>query len=146
MKTFEPKPKDIERKWRLIDAAGVPVGRLAVEVATILRGKHQPIFTRHIDTGDFVIVVNAAKAVLTGSKGKERVYRHSQWPGGLKSVSRAEEMARRPEEAVRRIVRGMLPHNALGENMIKKLKVYAGPDHPHEAQKPEPWTVAAGGA
>jgi large subunit ribosomal protein L13 len=144
MKTFEPKPNEIERNWHVIDAAGVPIGRLATAAAALLLGKHKPTFMRHLDAGDFVIVVNAAKAALTGGKGKERIYRHSHWPGGLKSISRADELARRPEEAVRRIVRGMLPHNALGRQRIKKLRVYAGPDHPHQAQKPTPY--ALGGA
>ena len=140
-KTYQPKETEIEKAWHVVDAAGMPIGRLAVEVAILLRGKHKPTFARHIDNGDFVIVVNAAKAVLTGTKAKEMVYRHSQWPGGLKSISRGAELVKKPEEAVRRIVRGMLPHNCLGENQIKKLRVYAGPDHPHEAQKPMPRTI-----
>lgn len=143
MKTYMAKKEEVERQWWVIDAADRPIGRLAAEVASILRGKHKPTFTPHVDTGDFVIIVNAARVVLTGRKGQERVYRHSGWPGGLKSVTRADELATRPEEAVRRVVRGMLPHNRLGDAMINKLKVYAGPDHPHEAQKPRPWTGPA---
>ncbi len=136
MKTFSAKPKEIEREWIVIDAAGRPLGRLAVEVAKILRGKHKPIFTPNQDTGDFVIVVNAAKAVLTGNKEQEPIHHHTGWPGVLKSVSRGEEFARRPEEAVRRVVRGMLPHTRLGDAMIRKLKIYRGAEHPHTAQKP----------
>ena len=139
MKTFSAKPEQIERQWQLIDAAGKPMGRLAVEIAKILRGKNKPIFTPNVDTGDFVIVVNASKVVLTGRKAAEPVYRHSGWPGALKSISRGDELARKPQEALRRVVRGMLPHNRLGDAMIKKLKVYAGPDHPHEAQQPVAW-------
>jgi large subunit ribosomal protein L13 len=118
------------------------MGRVAVEVAKLLRGKHKATFTPHIDTGDFVIVVNASQLVLTGGKGKEPVYRHSGWPGALKSVTRAAELERKPEEALRRVVRGMIPHNRLGDAIIGKLKVYAGPDHPHEAQKPVAWQPA----
>ena len=136
MRTFSAKPQNIERQWIVIDAAGRPLGRLAVEVAKILRGKHKPIFTPNQDTGDFVIVVNAAKAVLTGNKEQELVKHHTGWPGGLKSISRGEEFARCTEEAVRRVVRGMLPHNRLGDAMIRKLKVYRSQEHPHAAQKP----------
>ncbi|MCL5284069.1 MAG: 50S ribosomal protein L13 [Armatimonadetes bacterium] len=136
MRTYSAKPKEIERQWIVIDAAGQPLGRLAVEIAKILRGKHKPIFTPNQDTGDFVIVVNAARAVLTGNKEQEPIRHHTGWPGGLKSVSRGEELARRPEEAVRRVVRGMLPHNRLGDAMIRKLKIYRGAEHPHTAQKP----------
>lgn len=140
MKTFMAKAQEIERDWWVLDAAGQPLGRVAAEAAKLLRGKHKPTFTPHVDTGDFVIIVNAAKVVLTGRKSQEPVYRHSGWPGGLKSRTRGEELAGRPEEAVRRVVRGMLPHNKLGDAMINKLKVYAGPDHPHSAQGPQPWT------
>jgi len=143
MKTFSAKPEQIERQWYVVDAAGKPMGRLAVDVAKLLRGKHKPIFTPHVDTGDFVIVVNAAQIRLTGNKAEENVYRHSGWPGGLKWITRGDELARKPQEALRRVVRGMLPHNRLGRAMIKKLKVYAGPDHPHEAQKPVPWNPPA---
>src|SRR5215831_14226012 len=135
MKTYSAKPQDIERKWHVIDADGRPMGRLAVDVAKLLRGKHKPTFTPHMDTGDFVIVVNAAKLVLTGRKAGENIYRHSGWPGAIKSITRGDELAKKPEEALRRVVRGMLPHNRLGDALIGKLKVYAGPDHPHTAQK-----------
>jgi len=144
MKTYSAKPEQIERKWLVVDATGKSMGRLAVEVARVLRGKNKPIFTPHVDTGDFVIVVNAEQLVLTGGKASENVYRHSGWPGGLKTISRGDELARKPAEAFRRVVRGMLPHNRLGAATLKKLKVYAGPDHPHVAQKPETWVVAAG--
>lgn len=144
MKTYSAKPEEIERKWYVVDAAGKPIGRLAVEVAKILRGKNKPIFTPNQDTGDFVIVVNAAQAILTGNKAGEFVYHHTGWPGALKSITRGDELAKKPEKAVYRVVRGMLPHNRLGDATILKLKVYAGPDHPHEAQKPEMWMGVAG--
>jgi len=134
------KTETVERSWWVLDAADQPMGRLAAEAAKLLRGKHKPIFTPHVDTGDFVIVVNASRVVLTGRKDGELVYRHSGWPGGLKTKTRAEELAQSPEDAVRRVIRGMLPHNKLGDAMINKLKVYAGPDHPHEAQQPRAWT------
>ena len=137
MKTYQAKPQEIQRKWYLVDAADQPVGRLASQVAKILRGKHKPIFTPHVDTGDFVVVVNAAKARLTGNKSEEPIYWHTMYPGGLRSVSRGKLLAERPERAVTRAVKGMLPHNKLGARMIRKLKVYAGPEHPHEAQQPE---------
>lgn len=140
MKTFSAKPEELEKAWYVLDATGQSIGRLAVEAARLLRGKHKPEFTPHVDTGDFVIVINASQAVLTGnSKGAEKIYRHSGWPGGIKFITRAQEMDRKPQEAVRRVVRGMLPHNRLGDAMIKKLKVYEGADHPHEAQKPVAW-------
>jgi large subunit ribosomal protein L13 len=137
--TVSARPEDMEKErvWYVMDAADKPLGRLAVDAARILRGKHKPIFTPHVDTGDFVIIINAAKVALTGgTKSGEKIYRHSGWPGALKSLQRQEELAEKPEEAVRRVVRGMIPHNKLGDAIIKKLKVYAGPDHPHEAQKP----------
>ena len=143
MKTFSAKAGEIDRQWLVIDAEGKPIGRLAVEVAKLLRGKHKPIFTFHVDTGDFVIVVNAAKLVLTGRKAGENVYRHTGWPGALKTITRGDELAKRPEEAFRRVVKGMLPHNKLGDDMLDKLKIYAGPDHPHQAQKPVEWTSQA---
>jgi large subunit ribosomal protein L13 len=139
MKTFSAKSEDIERAWFVIDGAGRPMGRLAVEAAKLLRGKHKPIFTPHVDTGDFVIIVNADKVVLTGNKASEKIYRHSGWPGALKHITRGDELERKPAEAIRRVVRGMLPHNRLGDAMIKKLKIYAGADHPHAAQKPIDW-------
>jgi large subunit ribosomal protein L13 len=139
MKTYSAKLEQVERQWLLIDAAGQSMGRLAVDVATLLRGKHKPIFTPHVDTGDFVIVVNASQIVLTGRKAGEKVYRHSGWPGALKYITRGDELERKPEEALRRVVKGMLPHNRLGAAMIHKLKIYAGPDHPHQAQQPVSW-------
>jgi large subunit ribosomal protein L13 len=143
MKTYSAKPDQIEKQWYVIDAAGKSMGRLAVEIAKLLRGKHKPIFTQHIDTGDFVIVVNASQIVLTGRKASEKVYRHSGWPGALKHLTRGDELERKPEEALRRVVKGMLPHNKLGDAQIDKLKGYAGPDHPHAAQKPVEWTNPA---
>lgn len=137
MRTYTARPKDIERKWYVIDAAGKPIGRVAVEAAMLLRGKNKPMFTPHMDTGDFVVIVNAEKAVLTGNKAEEPIYWHTMYPGGLKSITRGKMLADKPEKAVQRAVKGMLPHNALGGQVIKKLKVYAGPEHPHEAQMPE---------
>ena len=143
MRTFSPKAGDIQRQWHVIDASDVVLGRLASHVATLLRGKHKPIFAPHIDTGDFVIVVNAEKVALTGNKlqGK-RVYRHSGYPGGISSQTYAELLSKHPERLVERAVRGMLPKNSLGRNMLRKLKVYAGPDHPHQAQRPTPFTIS----
>ena len=140
--TVSARPEDMEaqRAWVIMDATDKPLGRLAVDAAMILRGKHKPIFTPHVDTGDHVIIINAEKVVLTGvNKGKENVYHHTGWPGALKSVQRQDELAKRPEEAIRRVVRGMIPHNKLGDAIIKKLKVYRGPDPPHAAQKPVPY-------
>jgi large subunit ribosomal protein L13 len=138
MKTYVAKPSTIQKKWYVVDASGHTLGRLATVVADTLRGKRKPIYTPHIDTGDFVIVVNADKVVVTGKKlEQKRYYRHSGFPGGLKSETLASLLARRPEEVVRRAVRGMLPHNRLGRAQLRKLKVYAGPDHPHAAQNPE---------
>ena len=144
MRTYTPKPADVQRQWYVIDATDVVLGRLASHVATLLRGKHKPIFAPHIDTGDFVIVVNAEKVSVTGKKREEkRYYRHSGYPGGLRSRTLEELLARRPEEVIRRAVKGMLPRNRLGRAQLRKLKVYAGPDHPHAAQKPEPMEVDA---
>ena len=138
MRTFSPKPTDIQRAWHVVDADGLVLGRLATEVARVLRGKHKPIFAPHVDTGDFVVVVNASKIVLTSNKAeKKTVYRHSGYPGGLKERAYTDLLAKDPEEAIRRAVRGMLPKNTLGRNMLKKLKVYAGPEHPHQAQQPQ---------
>lgn len=138
MRTYSPKASEITRKWFVVDADGLVLGRLSTEVARLLRGKHKPIFAPHLDTGDHVIVVNAERVVLTSDKAdKKLVYRHSGYPGGLKSRTFAEAQAARPEEAVRRAVRGMLPKNRLGRQMLTKLKVYSGPDHPHSAQQPE---------
>ncbi len=143
MKTYVAKPQEIERRWYVVDAAGKPLGRIATRVAAILRGKEKPIFAPNQDTGDHVIVVNVAKAVLTGNKAEEPIYRHSGYPGGLKSTTRGKMLETQPEKLFYKAVRGMLPHNTLGEQMIDKLKVYAGPDHPHAAQQPEPleWKV-----
>ena len=142
MRTFSPTPQDITRTWHVVDADGMVLGRLATEVATILRGKHKPIYAPHIDTGDPVIVVNAAKIVLTAGKAERKLaYRHSGYPGGLRSESYADMLDSRPEEVVRRTVRGMLPRTRLGRQQLAKLKVYAGPDHPHAAQQPQPLDV-----
>ncbi|MDE3087058.1 MAG: 50S ribosomal protein L13 [Acidobacteriota bacterium] len=142
MRTFSPKPADITRSWHVVDADGVVLGRLATTVASLLRGKHKPIFAPHVDTGDHVVVVNAEKVVLTAGKADVKLaYRHSGYPGGLRSRSYAELLASDPAEVVRRAVRGMLPRNRLGRAQLSKLKVYAGPDHPHAAQQPEPYTL-----
>jgi large subunit ribosomal protein L13 len=142
VRTFSPKAGDIQRQWHVIDASDVVLGRLASHAAVLLRGKHKPIFAPHLDTGDFVIVVNAAKVALTGNKLQDkRVYRHSGYPGGISSMSYEQLLAKHPERLVERAVRGMLPKNSLGRNMLRKLKVYAGPDHPHEAQRPVPFTI-----
>ncbi len=141
--TISARPEDMEkdRKWYIMDATDKPLGRLAVDAAKILRGKHKPIYTKHVDTGDHVIIINADKVVMTGAtKGDESVYHHTGWPGALKSVKRQTELDKNPEEAIRRVVRGMIPHNKLGDATIKKLKVYRGPVHPHDAQKPEVFT------
>lgn len=138
MKSFVAKPNEIERKWYIIDAEGKKLGRLASEVASILRGKRNPMFTPHVDTGDHVIVINAEKIVLTGKKLDQKLYRyHTGHPGGLKEVSYKNIMANNPEKALQLAVKGMLPKNSLGRQMIKKLKVYQGTEHNHEAQMPE---------
>lgn len=142
MRTYSPKPADVQRQWYVIDATDVVLGRLASQVARLLRGKHKPIFAPHVDTGDFVIVVNADKVVLTGNKlQQKRAYRHSGYPGGLRSIPYSELMEKRPERVIEKAVKGMLPKNSLGRKMAKKLKVYAGPDHPHQAQKPVPFEI-----
>lgn len=142
MRTYTPKPGDTERTWYVIDATDVVLGRLASQVATLLRGKHKPSFAPHVDSGDYVIVVNAAKVALTGSKREDKIaYRHSGYPGGLKAVSYAQLLERFPERAVEKAVRGMLPKNTLGREQLKKLKVYAGPDHPHAAQQPQAFEI-----
>lgn len=142
MRTFSPKPNDVERQWYVIDATDVVLGRLASQVATLLRGKHKPIFAPHVDTGDFVIVINAEKIALSGNKlEQKKAYRHSGYPGGLRAVSYGELMEKRPDRAVEKAVRGMLPKNALGRKMAKKLKVYAGGEHPHQAQQPVPFQI-----
>lgn len=142
MRTFSPKAGDVQRQWHVIDAEDVVLGRLASHVAVLLRGKHKPIFAPHLDTGDFVVVVNASKVALTGNKLRDkRAYRHSGYPGGIRSVAYADLLARHPEKAVEKAVRGMLPKNTLGRNMLRKLKVYAGPEHPHQAQQPVPFEI-----
>ena len=141
--TYSPKASEIQRAWWVVDADGLVLGRLASEVARLLRGKHKPSFTPHLDTGDHVVIVNADKVVLTAGKAERKtVYRHSGYPGGLKAETFAHLLERRPEEAVRRTIRGMLPKNRLGRQMLTKLKVYAGPTHPHAAQQPQPLDVA----
>lgn len=141
MRTYSAKEQELTRKWYLLDAAHKPMGRVAVEAAKILRGKNKPIFTTHVDTGDHVIIINAEKAVLSGTKSKELIYWHSLYPGGIKSISRGKEMALNPERSMMRAVKGMLPHNKLGARMLKKLRVYRGPEHDQKAQKPEPVTT-----
>jgi large subunit ribosomal protein L13 len=137
MKTYTAKPREIEQTWYLLDAEGKTLGRLATQIADLLRGKGKPQYTPHIDTGDFVVVVNAERIHVTGNKLEQKLYyRHSGYPGGLRSRTLAEQLERRPEEVLRKAVKGMLPKNKLAARQIVKLKVYAGPDHPHEAQNP----------
>lgn len=144
MKTFSPKPSDIQRRWWVLDAEDRVLGRLAVEAARLLRGKHKPIFAPHVDCGDFVVIINASKIRMTGKKTAQKEFiRHSGYPGGLTRVSYTELLQTRPSLAVERAVKGMLPHNRLGRAMSTKLKVYDGPEHPHEAQKPEPYQAKA---
>ncbi len=139
MKTYSAKPGEIERRWLLVDAEGKTLGRLATQIADALRGKNKPQYTPHIDTGDFVVVVNAEKIAVSGKKLDEKIYyRHSGYPGGLRQRTLREQLERRPTEVLRKAVRGMLPRNRLARQQLTKLKVYAGPDHPHEAQQPEP--------
>lgn len=139
MRTYSPKAGDITREWYVIDAEGETLGRLATRVASVLRGKHKPTFTPHMDMGDHVIIVNAEKIVLTGAKAEQKRYHHhSGYPGGLRGVPFATMLDRRPTQAVETAVNGMLPKNRLGRQMAKKLKVYAGPEHPHAAQQPKP--------
>ena len=144
-RTFSPRPRDIHREWFVVDADGQTLGRLAAQIARVLRGKHKPIFAPHVDTGDHVIVVNAAKVRLTGRKREHKVaYHHSGYPGGLKATPYTVLLAQRPSRAVERAVRGMLPHNRLGRRMLTKLKVYDGPTHPHAAQQPRPLDLGPG--
>ena len=143
MPTYTPKPADITRAWHVVDAEGLVLGRVATEVARVLRGKHKPIFAPHVDTGDHVIIVNADKIVLTAGKAeKKMVYRHSGYPGGLRSQTYANLLVAKPTDAVRKSVRGMLPKGPLGRQMLRKLKIYAGPTHPHSAQQPNPLDIA----
>ena len=139
MRTYSPKASEIQRAWHVIDAEGLVLGRVCTEAARRLRGKHKPIFAPHLDTGDHVVIVNASKVVLTSGKADAKdVVRYSGYPGGLKRESYAKLLARKPEDAIRQSIKGMLPKGPLGRQMLKKLKVYAGPEHPHAAQKPEP--------
>lgn len=142
LKTFSAKKEDVTRKWHIVDAEGRTLGRMASEVAKILRGKHKPIFTPHVDTGDFVIIVNADKVRLTGAKMDEKDYHHhSGYPGGLKVVKFKSMLKDKPIVVVREAIKGMLPHNRLGRAVIRKLKVYEGPDHPHDSQNPQPLEI-----
>jgi large subunit ribosomal protein L13 len=138
VRTYVPKPAEIERAWHVVDADGMVLGRLATEVARVLRGKHRPIFAPHTDTGDHVVVVNADKVILTANKGEDKfAYRHTGYPGGLRKRSYGSLLENQPAELVRRAVRGMLPKNTLGRQQLSKLKVYAGPEHPHHSQRPQ---------
>lgn len=142
MKTYSAKASEIEQKWLLIDAENKVLGRLATEIANILRGKNKPVYTTHVDTGDFVVVINAEKIRLTGNKLRDKVYyHHTGYTGHLKSVTAKEMLAKKPTELIRLAVHGMVPKNSLGRQMIKKLKIYSGTEHPHSAQKPEPISV-----
>jgi large subunit ribosomal protein L13 len=142
VRTYTPKPGDVQRQWHVIDATDVVLGRLASQVAVLLRGKHKPTFAPHVDTGDFVVIVNADKVALTGNKlEQKRAYRHSGYPGGLRSESYVELLEKHPTKAVEKAVRGMLPKNSIARAQITKLKVYAGPEHPHQAQQPQPFEI-----
>lgn len=143
MRTYSPKPGDVNREWHVIDATDVVLGRLASQVAVLLRGKHKPIFAPHVDTGDFVIVINAEKIALTGQKREQKMdYRHSGFPGGLRATNYVELLATNPRRAIEKAVKGMLPHNKLSDAQITKLKVYAGDVHPHAAQNPKPHEIS----
>ena len=142
MRTYSPKPGDVQRQWHVIDAQNVVLGRLAVQTANLLRGKHKPTFAPHMDMGDFVIVVNAEKVALSGNKRADKLaYRHSGYPGGLRSIPIGELLEKDARKAIEKAVWGMLPKNKLGRAMLKKLKVYSGPDHPHTAQQPQPFEI-----
>jgi large subunit ribosomal protein L13 len=144
MKTFTPTPADVDRRWYVVDAAGVPLGRMSTQVARLLMGKHKPTYSPHMDMGDFVVVINAEKTVLTGKKEEQKVYyRHTGRPGSLRSETAGERRQRRPQMLVEDAVRRMLPKNRLGRALYRKLKVYAGSEHPHQAQQPEPFDVAS---
>jgi large subunit ribosomal protein L13 len=137
MKTYQAKKEELEQKWYVVDAEGKVLGRLAAELVKILKGKNKPTYTPHLDTGDFVIVVNAGKVSLTGKKLKDKIYyHHTGYPGGIKEMNAEKLLAKKPTEMIRMAVKGMLPKNSLGRQMIRKLKIYAGPNHPHEAQQP----------
>jgi large subunit ribosomal protein L13 len=142
VRTYSPKPGDVQREWHVIDATDVVLGRLAVQAATLLRGKHKPTFAPHVDTGDFVIIINAEKVALTGAKRTDKLsYRHSGYPGGLSATPIGELLARNPRRVIEKAVWGMLPKNRLSRQTLKKLKVYAGPSHPHQAQQPKPFEI-----
>jgi large subunit ribosomal protein L13 len=142
VRTYSPKPGDAQPVWHVIDATDVVLGRLATQAATLLRGKHKPTFAPHHDMGDFVVIINAGKVALTGQKREQKLaYRHSGYPGGLRATSYAELLEKDPERAVEKAIKGMLPHNSLGRSMAKKLKVYAGAEHPHQAQGPVPFEI-----
>lgn len=143
MRTYSPKPADIQREWHVIDATDVVLGRLAVQTANLLRGKHKPMFAPNVDTGDFVIIVNASKVALSGDKKtKKMAYRHSGYPGGLSATPIGELLEKDARQAIEKAVWGMLPKNRLGRQMLKKLKVYSGPDHPHQAQQAKPFEIS----
>ena len=142
MKTFTAKPETVKRDWYVVDAAGQTLGRLATEIASRLRGKHKPEYTPHVDTGDYIVVINAEQVRVTGAKTSDKMYySHSGFPGGLKRTSYADVLATRPERIIEKAIKGMLPHNTLGRQMLSKLKVYAGPTHPHQAQAPVPYEL-----
>ncbi len=144
MTTFMAKPGQVQRKWYVLDAAGKTLGSIATEAATLLRGKHKPTYTPHVDTGDFVIVINAEKVELTGKKLQQKEFiTHSGYPGGLKRTAYGIMLQKKPERVMEKAIKGMLPKNKLGDQMYRKLKVYRGPEHPHQAQQPEVWTIRA---
>lgn len=147
MKTWTPKSAEIERRWWVVDADGLILGRLATQLASVLRGKHKPAYTPHVDVGDYVVVVNAEKIAVTGDRRAQKIYyRHSGYPGGLREMTLDEMLRRHPERVIRLAVRGMLPRNRLGRHMLDKLRVYAGPNHPHEAQSPSPLAIEVAAA
>jgi len=142
VRTYTPKPGEIQRQWHVIDATDVVLGRLASQVAVLLRGKHKATFAPHVDTGDFVVIVNADKVALTGAKAEQKkAYRHSGFPGGLRSRTYTEMLAKHPTKAVEKAVRGMLPKNSIARDQLSKLKIYTGPQHPHQAQQPQPFEI-----
>ncbi len=142
MKTYSPKASEIQRSWFIVDAENQTLGRISTQIASVLRGKHKPTFATHMDMGDFVIVVNAEKIRVTGNKEEKKIYyRHSQYPGGFRSTALRDQLVKHPTRPMERAIRMMLPKNALGDAMFKKLKIYAGPDHPHSAQNPQPLRI-----
>jgi len=142
MKTFQAKKEEVEHKWYLVNAEGKVLGRLSTELVKVLKGKNKPTYTPHMDTGDFVVVVNAGKVTLTGKKMKDKIYyHHTGYPGGIKEMNAEKLLAKKPTEMIRMAVKGMLPKNSLGRQMLRKLKIYPGPNHPHEAQKPVPLEI-----